>query len=50
MTELRRLNVAGKVDTNNSTSTPLGISGIFTGLDIGLIYFLEQKRLILMYQ
>lgn len=43
MTELRKLNIKGVVDTNNSTSTPLGISGVFTGaateiLDYGIIF------------
>lgn len=43
MTELRKLNISGKIDTNNSTSTPLGISGVFTGLatetlDYGIIF------------
>jgi len=43
MTELRKLNIQGIVDTNNSTSTPLGISGVFTGtateiLNYGIIF------------
>ena len=43
MTELRKLKLQGVLDTNNSTSTPLGIDGVFTGgmtetLDYGIIY------------
>jgi len=43
MTELRKLKLQGTIDSNNSTSTPLGIDGVFTGvatetLDYGIIY------------
>lgn len=43
MTELRKLVIQGSVDSNNSSSTPLGVSGVFTGtatniLNIGFIF------------
>lgn len=43
MTELRRTRLEGKVDSGNSTTTPLGISGNFPGawvniLDYGIIF------------
>lgn len=43
MTELRKITIEALVDDNNSSSIPLGISGVFTGiateiLDYGIIF------------